>query len=666
MRKTIKGKLTLSVICIVAVSIILTTVGIVAVAGRNLIQNQMDALQLNADKYAEEINTWIENEKQLADGAANSIEAAKNTDTAFIQSVMDTYAAGREELLNLYCGTKDSAFIQSNREAAIPEGYDPVARGWYQQAAEKKEVIVTDPYWDVLTNQMCTTIAAPVYIDQELVAVIGLDVTLETVTDLTASINFADGVYGFLADSSGQYIAHKNKEYEPKEDSAVAVTDIMPGLSGLIDGTNSNVTALRDYDGSACYFTVSQIKGSDWNLGVVVPTANVMSSLRAMIIVAIVIALVMIAIVIVFMTGLIGKMLAPIQMLKQFASGDFSENTVIEKGIPNEYKSETEQIEKATVEVKQQIRSIILNTKQEAESIGTIAEGTSSEMAVLTKGISDILDSVLKVMTQTQEAKELADHIEHTGQELGVLVGDVAKKAGEAAEQSGDIMDRANKQHESSEKSGWEAVSVYMETKQELEQAISDSHRVRDIDTLTEEILSISSQTNLLALNASIEASRAGEAGKGFAVVANEIRQLADNSRVAVDKIRKVTEDVVQNVSVLSGTSGKLLDFMNGKVMQDYQGMTELAKMYKQDAEFYSSISNDLGAASQQMSANMEGINDAIHAITLLVGAITECMQGMEQSAKSSDANAGTVLAKMEELFRLSELLNQTVASFKV
>lgn len=666
MTKTIKGKLTLSVIGIVAVSIILTTVGIVALAGRNLIQNQTEALQLNADKYAEEINTWIENEKLLAEGAANSIEAAANTDTTFIQSVMDTYAAGRNELLNLYCGTKDSQFIQSNREAEIPEGYDPVQRGWYQQAAEKKEVIVTDPYWDVLTNQMCTTIAAPVYIEDELMAVIGLDVTLGTVTDLTGSINFAEGVYGFLADSSGQYIAHKNKEYEPKEDSAVAVTDIMPALSNLMDGTDSDVIKLKDYDGSKCYFAVSQIKGSDWRLGVVVPTANVISSLTTMIVVAIVTALIMIVLVVVFMTGLIGKMLAPVQTLKQFASGDFSENTVSEKGIPKEYKNETEQIQKATAEVKQQIRGIILNTKEEAESIGSIAKGTSGEMAVLTEGISNILDSVLQVTSQTQEAKELVDHIEQTGQELGILVEDVARKAGEAAEQSADIMNRASERHESSEKSGREAVSIYEDTKQELEQAISDSQRVRDIDTLTEEILSISSKTNLLALNASIEAARAGEAGKGFAVVADEIRELADNSRVAVDKIRQVTEDVVHNVSILSSTSEKLLDFMNEKVMKDYEGMTELAGMYKQDAVFYSSISGDLGAASRQMSADMDGINEAIHAITVLVGAITEYVQGMEKSAQSSDENAGTVLAKMEELFRLSELLNQTVASFKV
>ena len=160
--KTIKGRLTVSVIGIVIASILLTTAGIIIIAGNRMIQDQTEALQLNADKYAEEINTWIENEKMLAAGAADSIQAVGSVETALIQSVVDVHAAGRTELLNLYCGTADSRFIQSNREAEIPEGYDPVARGWYQQAAQAGDVIVTDPYWDVITNQMCTTIAAPV------------------------------------------------------------------------------------------------------------------------------------------------------------------------------------------------------------------------------------------------------------------------------------------------------------------------------------------------------------------------------------------------------------------------------------------------------------------------------------------------------------------------
>lgn len=666
MGRTIKGKLTISVIFIVVASILLTTAGIVVVAGRRMIQDQTEALQLNAEKYAEEINTWIENEKMLAEGTANSIEAAGSIDISFIQAAVDTHAAGRAELLNLYCGTKNSDFIQSNREAAIPEGYDPVQRGWYKQAAEAGKTIVTDPYWDVLTNQMCTTIASPVYIDGNLAAVIGLDVTLGTVTDLTESIGFAEGVYGFLADSSGHYVAHRNKDYEPTETTAVAVTDIMPGLEALLVGENDSVIKLTDYDSTVCYFAAERIAGSGWTLGVAVPTANVSRPLAVMIVVAAVIALFVIAVVTAFMAGIIGRMLAPVQMLKQFASGDFSENAVSQKKIPKEYKNETEQIRTATAEVKQQIRGIILNTKKEAEGINTIAEDTSAKMTVLSQDIQDIAVSTSDVMGQTLEAGRLAESIRNTGEALGAIIQNMAGKAGEAAGQSSDIMNRAKKQYETSEASGREAVALYQRTRQELEAAIADSQKVREIDTLAEEILSISSQTNLLALNASIEAARAGDAGKGFAVVAEEIRSLADNSRQAVDKIRQVTDAVVQNVSSLSHSSTKLLDFMNGKVMEDYRGMTELARMYEQDAAFYSDISGELGTASAEMRISMEGIRESIQTITALVEKITGHIQGMEQSADNSNENAKAVLGQMQELFRLSELLNRTVASFKV
>jgi len=666
MLKTIKGRLTVSMIGIVVAGILLTTVGIITVAGKRTVQDQTQALQLNADKYAEEINTWIENEKMLADGAAKSIAAGRTTDTDYLQSVVDSHAAGRQELLNLYCGTKDSRFIQSNREAGIPEGYDPVERGWYEQAAEAGAIIVTDPYCDAITGQMCATVAAPVYIDGELEGVIGLDVTLGTVTDLTGSINYDEGVYGFLVDTSGQYVAHRNKEYEPTEKTTVLAADILPELGKMMEGAESSAKKLTDYDGSMCYFALAEIDGCGWKLGVVVPTANVTGSLVTMLVIAVVTALVIIVFVAVFMTGLIGRMLAPVQMLKQFASGDFSENTVVEKTIPAEYRNETEQIRKATVEVKQQIREIILNTKKEAENINTIAEGTSSKMTVLNQDISGITDFVSLVMNQTVQARELAENIKNNGEELGNAVENVAKKAGEAAEQSSDIMDRAGKQYESSRRSAEEVVSIYQETKEEMERAIEDSKKVGEINALTEEILAISSQTNLLALNASIEAARAGEAGKGFAVVAEEIRNLADNSRRAVDKIRQVTEGVVDNVSFLSESSGRLLELMTGKVLEDYKGMTELARMYEKDAGAYSDISNDLGASSQEMSASMAGINESIAVITELVGEIAESMQSVNRAAENSNENSEAVVRQMEELFRLSELLNRTVASFKI
>jgi methyl-accepting chemotaxis protein len=61
-------------------------------------------------------------------------------------------------------------------------------------------------------------------------------------------------------------------------------------------------------------------------------------------------------------------------------------------------------------------------------------------------------------------------------------------------------------------------------------------------------IRQIADRVNILALNAAIEAARAGEAGKGFAVVASEVKNLANQTANATDKI--VSEIVaVQTIS---------------------------------------------------------------------------------------------------------------------
>ena len=667
MGRTIRGKLTSTVIIIVVAIIMIITAGIVSIAGNNLLGAQKDELQLQADKYANEVDTWISTEKEWVTGAANAIQSTGDVSDRGALSVVDAYYEGRAELLNMYFGREaDGAFLQGNKEATTPEGYDPRVRGWYKAAAEAGKTIVTDPYWDVLTNQMCGTIACPVYVKGELVGVLGIDMTLSTVTDLTNSVNYADGVYGFLVDSSKNYVAHKNKEYLPTEDTATAVSEVSPFLSKIVEEPGSEIVRAKDYDNLDTYFANSLVSTCNWQVGITIPSSNLFKPVWSMIIVAVIVAIIAVVLVSFIMTTIIKKMLAPVQTLKQFASGDFSENASVETGIPSEYKDETEQIMKATISVKSQIREIILTTQNESEGIKSISDEAYEKMANLNENVSDISVATTEVLDQARQASELTSEINNAGGDLGRVIDILTNKASDAATQSTESRERARKMHDSSVESNKQANAIYNSTKGQLEESIERSHAVEEINSLTEEILAISSQTNLLALNASIEAARAGEAGRGFAVVADEIRTLADNTKLAVDKIQTVTQTIVESVNNLAGNSKTLLDFMNDKVVADYENMIHIAKQYEDDSIFYNDISSDLGASSEEMSANMATIITNLSRIDEMMAAITARMTDIESAVASSGTNSDTVLGQIKELTQMSEQLKETVASFRV
>ncbi len=69
-----------------------------------------------------------------------------------------------------------------------------------------------------------------------------------------------------------------------------------------------------------------------------------------------------------------------------------------------------------------------------------------------------------------------------------------------------------------------------------------------DINTVLDFIKQIADETKLLGLNAAIEAARAGEAGRGFGVVAEEIRELSDESKETVGKIRALTDSIKEKI----------------------------------------------------------------------------------------------------------------------
>ncbi len=111
------------------------------------------------------------------------------------------------------------------------------------------------------------------------------------------------------------------------------------------------------------------------------------------------------------------------------------------------------------------------------------------------------------------------------------------------------------------------AASAQAETAQETMTALTRSAtEIRDVIALID---SVAAQTRLLALNATIEAARAGEAGKGFAVVASEVKDLADQTGRATERVTAQVEQVraaCEEVAAVMTRVGTTVTEMNGVV----------------------------------------------------------------------------------------------------
>ena len=362
------------------------------------------------------------------------------------------------------------------------------------------------------------------------------------------------------------------------------------------------------------------------------------------------------------------KVLSPLAELKQFAAGNFSEAGTADSKMPvaDGFKDETEEIMNATKAVRQRIKSTITGTNGEARNIAETASAAYSEMADLNNRI-DEMDQVMEGLSgKVKEAAEVTQEISDASSAIGTVVDDVSCKASESADASSDINRRAEKLYKSTVDSQRQALAIYHNTEGELERALREVEKIEIIKNLSREIGGIAGKTNLIALNASIEAARAGEAGRGFEVVAEEIRSLAENSQMTVDKIQKVIDEVVGSVMKLKDSSGRLLEFVKDQVMSDYDNMVRTAEQYQKDAFFFDGIATDLGASAEEMGASIEEMLASLQSVSSLNNVIVDEVSHVADAMQNTNVGSEEILRKMAIMERSSRSLQEIASNFQV
>jgi methyl-accepting chemotaxis protein len=271
--------------------------------------------------------------------------------------------------------------------------------------------------------------------------------------------------------------------------------------------------------------------------------------------------------------------------------------------------------------------------------------------------INNVVNTMDIVRTKTDKTSDGAkDQLSQTMQiataatQISQTITDIAANAAQAAETSLNSMAIAEKGKDIA-RGAIETVGVVHATTAELAALIGKlNHRINEIGDILGVINDIADQTNLLALNAAIEAARAGEQGRGFAVVADEVRKLAEKTKVATTEISgKITavesesQRTTRSMEIASGEVGKITGLMNqvGEVL------------------------NEIVKATSEVRDQITTIATAIDEQATTTDNVVQNVEKTSNIAQDMESESIEVMKEVNKMIASAEDLRKTTSGFK-
>lgn len=528
-----------------------------------------------------------------------------------------------------YIGTAQHVMLRSDMKPQ-PQGYDPVARPWYQQAAASGNPGVSDPYVDFDTKKLVVTFVSPVKDGSGLKAVVGGDIFIDDLVKTVLSVKLRGNGYAFLTDKSGKVIAHPDNSLTLKP-----LTEKVPELTAdrLTQLANSNEMGRISVGGEEKLVEVQPVDGTNWLLGVVTDESVVSSPLHTLLMTIVGLGALCVLILIPVASVMLSKMLAGLGRLRSAmleisqGEGDLTRRI--------EVTGQDEIAETATAFNRfiGQLQKMFIAVKEEAEKV--------------TGGVESVTQTVDKVAHDSRQIADVSSSNAATLEQITVSISHIADAAREAdglVTHTGDVS--------SESASGMQRISSEMNSTVEAVKGLSGmlsslDQRSQQISGITNVIKDIADQTNLLALNAAIEAARAGEMGRGFAVVADEVRKLAERTALSTTEISTIVGQI-QNTAQKGNDSMQL-------------GMKAIMTGQERAREAGSSMDNirhcvgDVLDSIHQITSSLREQSSASQTLALSVEQVARMSEQNSLAMRDSAQTAGELQAISQRLMGLAE-----------
>jgi len=299
----------------------------------------------------------------------------------------------------------------------------------------------------------------------------------------------------------------------------------------------------------------------------------------------------------------------------------------------------------------ERIQKIISSVAENSSSLASASQTLSKTAETLSSGVEDTTLQSATVASAAEEMSANMGQMAASTEQMSSNIRSVAASAGEMTSSIGEISRNA-------EQSATVANQAANLAEVSNEKVGSLGIAADEIGKVIQVIQDIAEQTNLLALNATIEAARAGEAGKGFAVVATEVKELAKQTAVATDDIRRRIEGI-------QSSTGEAVEAIQ-EITQVINDVNEVSRTIAAAVEEQSATTKQIAATVAETATAADSVAENVSQTAAASQEITQNIAGVDHGAKQTASVASDTKASGNQLSDLAGELQSLVGQFQV